>query len=95
MDFEWDDAKAAANLAKHGVPFDLAHAFDFEAAVIRVDDRRNYGEVREVAHGPIGKRLHVLVFTRRGSAVRVISLRAANRREAIRYLADAKEFDSE
>lgn len=95
MDFDWDDAKAAANLEKHGVPFELVHAFDFEMAVIRVDERRTYGEVREVAHGPIGRRLHVLVFTRRRSAIRVISLRAANRREAVRYLADAMEFDSE
>jgi len=23
LKFEWDDAKAQANLAKHGVPFDL------------------------------------------------------------------------
>lgn len=23
-EFEWDDAKARANLAKHGVPFDYA-----------------------------------------------------------------------
>ena len=91
MDFEWDAAKATANLAKHGVPFDLVHAFGFEAAVIRVDDRRNYGEVRWRAFGPINDRLHVLVYTIRNSSLRVISLRKANDREFDFYERTAEE----
>jgi uncharacterized DUF497 family protein len=34
-DFEWDDAKAAANLAKHGVSFEQARdAFDDPFAIV-------------------------------------------------------------
>lgn len=60
---DWDQAKASENLAKHGVAFETVQGFDFDAAVVSVDDRQDYGEVREVATGPIGDRLHVLVFT--------------------------------
>jgi len=42
-DFEWDDAKAAANLAKHGVTFEQARdAFNDPFAVDFVDDRADY-----------------------------------------------------
>jgi len=42
-------------------------------------------EERFIALGLIGERLHSLVFTVRGNAVRVISLRKANRREELGY----------
>lgn len=51
--FEWDDAKAASNLARHGVCFDAARSFDFEAAVIVEDRRAAYGETRWEATGPV------------------------------------------
>ncbi|MBF0169160.1 MAG: BrnT family toxin [Alphaproteobacteria bacterium] len=38
-----------------------------------------------MALGYIGHRLHVLIFTQRGHAVRVISLRKANLREKRDY----------
>ena len=45
----------------------------------------NYGEVREIAIGFLGERIHVLVFARRGEDIQVISLRKANQREMQRY----------
>lgn len=93
MVFDWDDAKAAANLAKHGVPFEAVTEFEFTSALFLVDDRRLYGEVREWALGVIGNRLHLLVFTRRGPAMRVISLRAASRRERTQYNAWLDELE--
>ncbi len=81
MRYEWDPRKAAANLAKHGVPFTAAEDFDWDQALVRRDDRRDYGEERWIALAPIGQRLHVMVFTLRGAIVRIISLRKANRRE--------------
>ncbi len=63
MAFEWDDDKAQGNLAKHGVAFEKATEFEFADAVTFVDDRRDYGEVRLIAIGFIGPRLHVLVYT--------------------------------
>jgi uncharacterized DUF497 family protein len=83
--FEWDPAKAASNLATHGVSFDSVTAFDLRTASIEPDMRRAYGEARMVAIGTIGDRVHVLVFTPRGDHIRVISLRKANDREVKRY----------
>lgn len=81
----YDSVKAAANLAKHGVLFDEAEDFDWEAALVVEDDRFDYGERRFIAIGLIDARAYVLVFSRRGSKVRLISLRKANKREIRRY----------
>lgn len=84
--FSYDPAKNDRNEAERGISFEQAKAFDFDTAVIAVDDRRDYGEVREVAVGFIGHRIHVLVFTMRGEACHVISLRKANSREVNAYV---------
>jgi len=43
--FEWDDGKAAANLKKHGVSFDVAVlVFDDPLAAILYDSRHSIGE---------------------------------------------------
>ena len=89
MRYRWDAAKREANHAKHGVDFAVIEAFDWAAALIRADTRHDYGEVRLVAMGPIGDRLHVLVFTIERRSVWVISLRKANRKEFDRYVAEA------
>jgi hypothetical protein len=58
MDFEWDSAKADANEAKHGVPFEVARrVFDDSACVVLEDARQNYGEERFVAFGMIDDRI--------------------------------------
>lgn len=49
------------------------------------DRRKQYGERRFRALGPIGDRLHVVVFTARGANLRIISLRKANAREVETY----------
>jgi uncharacterized DUF497 family protein len=84
--FTNDPAKNERNIATRGIDFALAATFEFASAVIAIDDRKNYGEVREVATGFIGQRLHVLVFTMRGEACHVISLRKANKREVKAYV---------
>jgi uncharacterized DUF497 family protein len=85
--FEWDEAKAASNHAKHGVAFDAIHEFDFDHAIFALDNRRDYAERRFVALGFIGERIHVLVYTRKtGALIRVISLRKANKREIWSYV---------
>ena len=88
MAFEWDQAKARINLAKHGVAFEAAARFDFDTAVIFDDMRTDYGELRQITIGFIGERLHVMAFTRRGEKTRIISLRKANAREERRYVHD-------
>ncbi len=84
--FTWDEAKRRRNIERRAIDFASVEQFDFATAFTYVDDRFDYGEVREVALGFIGKRLHALVFTRRGDAVHVISLRKANDRETKRYI---------
>jgi uncharacterized DUF497 family protein len=87
MDVEFDPAKDETNIAKHGVSLKAAEGFDWNTAIEREDNRFDYGELRFVAIGLIGNRLHVLVFTE-GShedAIRAISLRPAEKHEARFY----------
>lgn len=85
-DFEWDDDKAARNLAQHGVGFAVIRKFEWETCTTFEDRREAYSETRFVSHGVIEDRLHVAVWTVRGSRRRLISLRKANRREARAYM---------
>lgn len=85
MDIEFDPIKNQANRVKHGLSLALAEAFELETALVEIDDRNDYKEERFIALGLIGDRVHVMVFTVRGEAIRVISLRKANRREVKRY----------
>lgn len=87
MEIEFDPLKDATNITKHGVSLQAAERFDWNAAFEREDDRFDYGEVRFVALGLIGDRLHVLVFTEGSheNAVRAISLRPAEKHEVRFY----------
>jgi uncharacterized DUF497 family protein len=85
-DFEWDDAKAAQNLADHGVSFEAARlAFDDPFADERKDPRQNYGEDRFILLGMVQERLLVVAFTMRGERRRMISARCAEPHERRRY----------
>ncbi|MGH7814965.1 MAG: BrnT family toxin [Candidatus Binataceae bacterium] len=59
--------------------------FGWEEAKAIPDLRKDYGEARFLAFGPIGDRLHCVTFSVRGRKIRVISLRRANRREVEQY----------
>lgn len=79
MDFEWDDAKAESNLAKHGIPFVEAIGVFADARIILVETARvEDGEQRQKAIGQIVGRLFTVVFTMRGGTCRIISARQAN-----------------
>lgn len=92
--FTSDPAKNARNVAERGIDLvEGGKAFDFATAVVAVDDRRDYGEVREVASGFVGARLHILVFTMRGASCHVISLRKANKREIRSYVRNIEEME--
>ena len=83
MRYEWDDAKNRANLAKHTVGFEEIESFNWNTAVYFNSDR--YGESRTVAVGYISDILHHVVYTIRGENLRIISLRAASRKERETY----------
>ena len=58
----------------------------FAGATLTVmDDRRNYGEDRFIAVGFLEGAMVVAVWTPRGDAYRIVSLRKANERERRLY----------
>ena len=68
--YEWDEAKNAANIAKHFIGFDLACRI-FEGLVFTLrDTRQDDSEIREVS---IGQGEGVVVHTERQSRRRLIS----------------------
>jgi uncharacterized DUF497 family protein len=80
--YEWDAAKAAGNLKKHGIDFaDAAVALEDEHAVT-ISERTTHSEERFVTMcmDPLGKTL-VVIFTWRGKNIRIISARKATPRE--------------
>lgn len=87
--FEWDPAKAASNVARHGVAFDQARgSFTDPFAIELVDGREDYGEERLVLIGMARGRLLVVVHTLREDRVRIISAREAEPHERRRYHED-------
>jgi len=87
MIITYDPGKDATNTAKHGVSLADAVLLEWECMWVIEDARTDYGERRMIGFAPIGSRVYCVVFTERGEARRVISLRKANRRE-VRLYAD-------
>jgi uncharacterized protein len=81
----FDPKKDAANTSRHGVSLGLSTQINWDHVTAEYDDRDDYGEDRYVAAAPINGRLHVVVFTIRDDALRIISLRKATRREIKRH----------
>ena len=87
MKFEWDDAKAAANLRKHGVSFDEAtEVFSDPYALVDKDAEHSYDEERLFVIGYSAARLLFVVFAeRRGYVIRIIPARPPTRAERRSY----------
>ncbi|MFM0210753.1 BrnT family toxin [Paraburkholderia sediminicola] len=85
MDITYDTAKNESNIDKHGVSLEMAVMLDWSEVMAYVDARRDYKEVREVGFGVIDDRLFCVVFTQRGDAMHIISMRKANKREVKSY----------
>lgn len=83
--FEYDSEKDAANRLKHGLSLEVARRIDWNDIKVVPDTRHDYHEPRYQIYGKVLNRLHVLIVTPRGGALRIISLRKANRREVIQY----------
>jgi uncharacterized DUF497 family protein len=87
--FEWDSAKAAANIKKHGVSFEEAQSvFYDDFAVQFFDDDNSFDEERFLLLGmSTGARLLLVCHCERdaGNTVRIISARKATRRESAFY----------
>jgi uncharacterized DUF497 family protein len=86
MHIEFDPVKDASNQAKHGLSLGMASELDWESALVWVDDRFEYNEVRMIALAPQTETLYYVAFVDRAQARRIISLRRANRREVKHYV---------
>jgi uncharacterized protein len=91
-EFEWDDAKAESNLAKHGVDFTDAMTVLLDPlALTRFDDEHSDDEERLVSLGRAANEQLVLAvhtFNATGpntALVRLISARPATRQEREQY----------
>jgi uncharacterized DUF497 family protein len=90
QDFEWDPAKARANLAKHGVDFDVAKNVFLDPAAIVEPNDSDPAEDRWRTIGLAGGKVLFVVFTERsGNVIRIISARKANKREERNYFGQA------
>lgn len=58
MRYEWDEAKSLANGSKHGIGFDAIERFEWDSALVFVEEHEDYGELREVAIGFVGISLY-------------------------------------
>jgi uncharacterized DUF497 family protein len=87
MHFEWDDDKAEANQAKHGVSFTEALSCFYDPEQLAFyDPDHSEDEDRELLIGHSEKgRLLCVSYTLRGQTIRLISARKATRREAKTY----------
>ena len=75
-DFEWDSAKAASNLAKHGVSFPEAATVFADPSAVYLDDGSGIGRLVVIGTS-LRERLLYVVHVERGERDRIISARPA------------------
>ena len=86
MRFEFDPAKAKANLSKHGVSFSHAEQALRDPMAVTIEDPDAIGEQLFVSLGmDVLGRVLVVVHTQREERTRVISARKASRGESEQY----------
>jgi uncharacterized DUF497 family protein len=87
MDITFDPAKRNKTLQERGLDFaEAAELFAGRHTVV-VDDRFDYGETRYISAGFIRGRMVVVVWTPRGKARHVISMRYCHAKEEKRWRA--------
>jgi hypothetical protein len=90
IQFEWDPAKATANLRKHGVAFEEAQTVFLDDLALLVDDPDHSDEeVRFVLLGlSAAPRILVVVHAYRSApdTIRIISARKATKAERVSYV---------
>ncbi|AOF97137.1 MULTISPECIES: BrnT family toxin [unclassified Sphingobium] len=78
MRIEYDPSKRQKTLDARGLDFEsIVMMFD-RFHLIRTDERKDYGEVRYIMLGLLDERPVICVWTPRGDAIRVISMRIAD-----------------
>ena len=84
MEFEYDDKKSHINARKHGIDFE-------QAKLLRTDERRivvparSSTESREALIASLDDVCWTAIYTLRGSAIRIISVRRSRHEEIENY----------
>ena len=85
MKITFDPVKRAVTLAERGLDFEDAAELFRGDTLDSPDDRRDYGELRMLTVDHLRGRMVIVVWTPRGNARHVISMRKANAREKARF----------
>ena len=85
FDFDFDLAKDKLNRARHGLSLAFARKLVWEEALVWLDHRYEYDEIRMIGLVPEGNTLYYVAFVDRNEIRRVISLRYAERKEINHY----------
>jgi uncharacterized protein len=85
--FRWDQRKATANLAKHGISFEEASSAFGDPLSITIEDvDHSYGENRYILLGEtLERHLVIVAHADRNGGIRIISARLATRQERRSY----------
>ena len=76
MRFEWDDYKNEENLRKHKIDFADVPSMFAGPMLVRLDDRKEYGEERWFGIGFLSATVAVVVWVERhDDVIRIISAR--------------------
>jgi uncharacterized protein len=84
MEFEFDPAKSASNLDKHGIDFDAIQAIRRDVMRIEIPARTT-DEPRWLVVGQIDGKHWSVVVTYRGDRIRIISARRSRKEEVALY----------
>lgn len=86
MQFEWDEAKRAKNIVKHGIDFADVPQIFHGPMLNELDEFTDYGEDRWLGIGFLRNAVAVVVWTeRQDDTIRIISARKANKYERQRF----------
>ena len=86
MRIDFDPTKDKLNFIDHGLSLSFARELAWDEALVWVDERYEYDELRMIGLVPEASRLYYVAFVDRGKVRRVISLRLAERREVKYYV---------
>ena len=80
--FEWNENKNQQNIRKHGISFEEASEIFYGIVFTTIDERYDYGEIREISIGAIqGVIIITVIHTERNGNIRIISARKATLKE--------------
>lgn len=91
MEFEWDEPKRLSNIAKHNIDFVRAQDL-FDGRPLAHLPSTYEAEPRQLAIGVLDGRFVTAVWTRRGEAIRFVSVRRARRNEIAVYRLEHGEW---